>query len=100
MYDVSLQASKVLNLCCKTSWLYIKHHGDNLSEGALNEFVMDVYTRNATLLVILDETNNIKIRKKLIETLNNWSSANDLFEKLPVPIPVLKMWVKVALQSI
>ncbi|XP_024626543.1 separase [Medicago truncatula] len=88
------EASKVLNLCCKTSWLYIKHHCGNLSEGALNEFVMDVYTRNATLLVILDETNNIKITKKLIDTLKNWSSANDLFEKLPVPIPVLKMWVK------
>jgi separase len=48
------------------------------------------------LLDFLYETNNLKIRKKLIETLKNWSTANDLVEKLPAPIPVVKQWVKVA----
>jgi separase len=57
---------------------------------------MDAYTRSAMLLDFLYETNNLKIRKKLIETLKNWSTANDLVEKLPAPIPVVKQWVKVA----
>lgn len=99
-YDVSLQASKVLNLCCKVSWLCIKCHYGNLSEDVLKEFVVDAYTRSALLLDFLYETNNLKIRKKLIETLKNWSSVSDLYEKIPAPIPVVKKWVKVALQSI
>lgn len=61
---------------------------------------MEACTRSALLLDILYDINNLKMRKKLIETLENWSTANDLFEKLPAPIPVVKQWVKVALQSI
>ncbi|XP_058750289.1 separase-like isoform X2 [Vicia villosa] len=89
------EASKVLNLCCKVSWLCIKCHCGNLSEGALKEFVMDAYTRSALLLDFLYETNNLKIRKKLIETLKNWSSVSDLYVKIPAPIPVVKKWVKI-----
>lgn len=99
LYDVSLQASKVLNLCCKASWLFIKRHCGNLSEGALKEFVNDDYTRSARLLDILYETDNLKTRKKLIKILKNWSIAKDMFEKLPTPIPVVKQWVKVALKA-
>jgi separase len=95
LYDVSLQAAKVLNLGCKASWLCIKRHCGNLSEDAFKDFVMATYTRSAMLLVFLDETNNLKIRKKLIETFKNWSIANDLFEKFPAPIPMVKKWVKV-----
>ncbi|WJX81047.1 separase [Trifolium repens] len=89
------EASKVLNLCCKASWLCIKRHCGNLSEDAFKDFVMATYTRSAMLLVFLDETNNLKIRKKLIETFKNWSIANDLFEKFPAPIPMVKKWVKI-----
>lgn len=98
--SVLLQAIKVLNLCCKASWLCIKFHCGNLSEGALKEFVIDACTRSALLLDFLDDTNSLKIIKKLIETLQNWSIANDMFEKLPAPIPVVKQWVKVALENI
>ncbi|XP_012569077.1 separase isoform X2 [Cicer arietinum] len=89
------EAIKVLNLCCKASWLCIKFHCGNLSEGALKEFVIDACTRSALLLDFLDDTNSLKIIKKLIETLQNWSIANDMFEKLPAPIPVVKQWVKI-----
>ncbi|XP_020220359.1 separase isoform X1 [Cajanus cajan] len=89
------KASKVLNLCCKASWLCIKYHCGDLSEGALKEFVMEAYTRSALLLDILYDVNNLKINKKMIEILKNWSTANDLFERLPAPIPVVKQWVKI-----
>ncbi|XP_058760955.1 separase-like [Vicia villosa] len=89
------EASKVLNLCCKVSWLCIKCHYGNLSEDILKEFVMDAYTRSALLLDFLYETNNLKIGKKLIETLKNWSTVSDLYEKIPAPIPVVKKWVKI-----
>ncbi|TKY71312.1 Separase protein [Spatholobus suberectus] len=89
------KASKVLNLCCKASWLCIKYHCGNLSEGVLKEFVMEACTRSALLLDILYDINNLKINKKMIEILKNWFTANDLFERLPAPIPVVKQWVKI-----
>ncbi|KHN33472.1 Separin [Glycine soja] len=89
------KASKVLNLCCKASWLCIKYHSANLSEGALKEFVMEACTRSALLLDIIHDVNNLKINKKMIDILKNWFTANDLFEGLPAPIPVVKQWVKI-----
>ncbi|XP_014518647.1 separase isoform X1 [Vigna radiata var. radiata] len=89
------KASKVLNLCCKASWLCIKYHCANLSEDTLKDFVMEACTRSALLLDIMYDVNNVKINKKVIEILNNWFTANDLFEKLPAPIPVVKQWVKI-----
>ncbi|KAK7246828.1 hypothetical protein RIF29_41698 [Crotalaria pallida] len=89
------EASKVLNLCCKASWICVKCHCGNFSEVALKEIVREVYTRSALLLVILDDFNSLKVRKNMIKMLKNWSTANDLFERLPAPIPVVKQWVKV-----
>ncbi|KAK8469090.1 hypothetical protein PHAVU_006G212401 [Phaseolus vulgaris] len=89
------KASKVLNLCCKASWLCIKCHCTNLSEGALKDFVMEACTRSALLLDIMYDVNNVKINKKVIEILKNYFTANDLFEKLPAPVPVVKQWVKI-----
>ncbi|CAJ1963611.1 unnamed protein product [Sphenostylis stenocarpa] len=89
------KASKVLNLCCKASWLCIKYHCANLSEGALKEFVMEACTRSALLLDINYDVNNLKINKKMVDILKNWFTANDLFDRLPVPIPVVKQWVKI-----
>lgn len=60
---------------------------------------MDACTKSALLLDILNDINSLKIRKKMIEILKNWSTANDLFERLPAPIPVVKKWVKVSLHS-
>ncbi|KAK7328241.1 hypothetical protein VNO77_22343 [Canavalia gladiata] len=91
-------ASRVLNLCCKASWLCIKYHCGSLSEGALKEFVMEACTRSALLLDILYNVNDLKICKKMIEILKNWSTANDLFERLPAPLPVVKQWVKIECQ--
>jgi len=85
----------VLNLCCKASWLCIKYHCANLSEGTLKDFVMEACTRSALLLDIMYDVNNVKINKKVIEILKNWFAANDLLERLPAPIPVVKQWVKV-----
>lgn len=61
----------------------------------MKDFVMEACTRSALLLDIMYDVNNVKINKKVIEILNNWFTANDLFEKLPAPIPVVKQWVKV-----
>ncbi|KAK7302457.1 hypothetical protein RJT34_13347 [Clitoria ternatea] len=89
------KASMVLNLCCKASWLDIKYHCRNLSEGVLKVCVIEACNRSALLLDILYDINNLKIREKMIKILKNWSTANDLFEKLPAPIPVVKQWVKI-----
>ena len=61
---------------------------------------MEACKRSALLLDILYDINSLKIRKKVIEILTNWSTANDLFEVLPAPLPVLKQWVKVLFRSI
>ncbi|KAG4399168.1 hypothetical protein GLYMA_08G184200v4 [Glycine max] len=89
------KTSKVLNLCCKASWLCIKYHCANLSEAALKEFVMEACTRSAFLLDIIYDVNNLKINKKMIDILKNWFTANYLFDRLPAPIPVVKQWVKI-----
>ena len=68
-----------------------------MSESALKEFVVDACTRSALLLDILYDINSLKIRKKMIEILKNWSIANNLFERLPAPIPLVQQWVKVSL---
>ncbi|XP_019425826.1 PREDICTED: separase isoform X1 [Lupinus angustifolius] len=89
------EASKVLKLCCKASWICIKCHCGNLSKFALKDIVTEVYTRSVLLLVILHEFDDLKIRKNMIKILKNWSTANDLFETLPAPIPIVKQWVKI-----
>ncbi|KAL1336318.1 hypothetical protein HN51_030706 [Arachis hypogaea] len=89
------EASKVLNLCCKASWICIKCYCANLTEGVPKEFVIEAYKRSALLLDILYDISSLKIRKKVIKILTNWSTANNLFQDLPTPIPVLKQWVKI-----
>ncbi|MED6157431.1 hypothetical protein PIB30_023002 [Stylosanthes scabra] len=90
------KASKVLNLCCKASWNCIKcYYANSMEEEAFREFVIEAYKRSALLLDILYDIDSLKIRKKVVKILTNWSTANDLFQNLPSPIPVLKQWVKI-----
>ncbi|KAF7803655.1 separase isoform X2 [Senna tora] len=88
------EASKVLSLCCKASWVNIKcHRGDQLGDEFV-ELVNEACTRSAFLLDILGQVDNHKIRKKITDILKNWCAAIDLFERLPAPIPVVNQWVK------
>ncbi|KAF7802181.1 separase isoform X1 [Senna tora] len=64
-------------------------------DGDLASFgVNEACTRSAFLLDILGLVDNHKIREKITNILKNWCVANDLFERLPAPIPVVKQWVK------
>ncbi|KAF7802186.1 separase isoform X1 [Senna tora] len=88
------EASKVRSLCCKASWVNIKcHRGDQLGDEFV-ELVNDACTRSAFLLDILGQVDNHKIREKINDILKNWCAANDLFERLLAPIPIVKQWVK------
>ncbi|MED6119530.1 hypothetical protein PIB30_012720 [Stylosanthes scabra] len=90
------KASKVLNLCCKASWNCIKCCcANSMDEEALKEFVIEACKRSALLLDILYDIDSLKIRKKVVKILTNWSAANDLLQDVPTPIPVLKQWVKI-----
>ncbi|KAI4296272.1 hypothetical protein L6164_036245 [Bauhinia variegata] len=88
------EAAKVLSLCCKASWLYINCRYDHQSEGGYIEFATETCSRSALLFDILEQVDKQKARRKIVEILKYWSTANDLFEKLPSPIQIVKQWVK------
>ncbi|XP_054803798.1 separase isoform X2 [Prosopis cineraria] len=88
------EASKVLSLCCKASWICIKCYCGGQLRDEFVEFVNEAYTRSALLLDILNQVDYHKVRKKIVSILKNWCSANDQFENLATPMPIVKQWVK------
>ncbi|KAI9087156.1 hypothetical protein K1719_030791 [Acacia pycnantha] len=88
------EASKVLSLCCKASWLCIRCHCGGPIGDEFIEFVNEACTRSALLLDILYQVDYHKVRKKTISILKNWCAGKDQFERLAAPMPVVKQWVK------
>lgn len=72
---------------------------DDVSEDAIVNFVNESCTRNAFLLNVLHQCDTHKVKRIIVESLENWSVAANLFGKLPGPISLLKQWVKVASES-
>ncbi|KAJ0007712.1 hypothetical protein Pint_29731 [Pistacia integerrima] len=100
------EASKAFKLCCRASWtcvvllckLFIqKSEGSlhDLSEGAIVDFVNEACTRSAFLLEVLHQSGSHEMKKVIVESLENWSVAGNLFRVLPGPMPLVKNWVKI-----
>lgn len=55
----------------------------------------EVIMRSAFLVDILYQRGMCKVEKAMTEILTNWSAAAKLFDELPVPVQLVKQWVKV-----
>ncbi|XP_038885485.1 separase isoform X3 [Benincasa hispida] len=99
------EASKALKLSCRASWTCVRHFcqilddksrpSDNeFSEDTVLNFVNDVITRSAFLVDMLYQRGMYKVEKAMTEILKNWSMAAKLFNRLPVPVQLVKQWVK------
>lgn len=109
--DLPSQASKALKLCCRASWACVVllckmfecksdgSHGE-LSEGAIVDFVNEACTRSAFLLDVLHHSGSQKMEKVILESLENWAIAANLFSMLPGLKPLVKQWVKVTCESL
>ena len=69
---------------------------DDLSEDAIVNFVNESCTRSAFLLNVLHQSDSHKVKRVIVESLENWSVAANLFTRLPAPRSLVKQWVKVA----
>ncbi|XP_022149194.1 separase isoform X2 [Momordica charantia] len=99
------EASKALKLCCRASWTCVIHFcekfddksrpSDNeFSEDAVLSFVNEMIMRSAFLVDILYQCDIYKIEKTMAKILENWSIAAKLFNELPIPVQLVKQWVK------
>ncbi|KAK4846024.1 hypothetical protein QYF36_012189 [Acer negundo] len=100
------EASKALKLCCRASWTCVVLHckmfvqksegfHDDLSEGAIADFVNEACANSAFLLDVLHQCGSQNVQLVIVESLENWSVAGSLFTLLPGPMPLLKQWVKI-----
>ena len=73
-----------------------KGYDNHLSEDAIRDLITDACTRSAFLLEVLHACGNLKVERIIVESLENWSAAANLFRQLPGPMPLIKQWVKVS----
>lgn len=67
----------------------------DLSEDAILDFVNESCRRTAFLLDVLHQCDSQKIERTIVESLEKWSIAADLFRRLAGPMSMVKQWVKV-----
>ncbi|XWS55202.1 hypothetical protein CRYUN_Cryun10bG0154400 [Craigia yunnanensis] len=99
------EALKALKLSYRASWTNIqllcemfthkKGYDNHLSEDAIRDLITDTCTRSAFLLEVLHACGNLKVERIIVESLENWSAAANLFRQLPGPMPLIKQWVKI-----
>ncbi|KAK6945493.1 hypothetical protein RJ641_013037 [Dillenia turbinata] len=100
------EASEALDLCCKVSWtcasLLCKMHKnksngecDDLSEDSLVDFIEETCARSAFLLDILHQCGSDALNTVVLDNIEKWSVAGELFERLPSAMPLLKKWVEI-----
>lgn len=72
----------------------------DVTENDILDLVTKTCSRNALLLdvCVLSQCNSLEMKKIMVRILENWSIAEDLFRQLPGPMPLVKQWVKVALE--
>lgn len=111
LFFIIFQASKALKLSCRASWTCVvllcqmfmnKTNGltDDLSEDLILDFVMEACTRTSFLLDVLSQGGIPKVKKMMVYSLESWSVAEDLFTRLPGPMPLVKQWVKVTFKCL
>ncbi|XP_073125634.1 separase isoform X2 [Henckelia pumila] len=100
------EATKALNLCCKASWNYaikisemhvdkLNKPQDDLSETIVADYVRETSDKSAFLLKLLNQEGSCKINRIVVESLRNWSVAENLIVTLPTPASFVKEWVKI-----
>ncbi|XP_050209368.1 separase isoform X2 [Mercurialis annua] len=100
------EASKALKLSCRASWTYAvllcqmymnQSNGltCDISEDVILNFVSETCTRTAFVLDVVYQCASPKIKKILVNGLENWSAVEDILKRLPGPMTLVKQWVKV-----
>lgn len=69
---------------------------NEFSENTVLSFVNEVITRSVFLVDMLYQRGMYKVEKAMTEIFTNWSVAAKLFNGLPVPVQLVKQWVKVS----
>ncbi|KAK8668366.1 hypothetical protein V6N13_105823 [Hibiscus sabdariffa] len=93
------EALKALKLSHRASWRNIqllckKSFDYHLSEDAIRDLV-DACSRTAFLLEVLHACGKLKVERIIVESLENWSTLENLFTQLSGPMPLIKQWVKI-----
>ncbi|GFY89199.1 separase [Actinidia rufa] len=107
------EASKALNLCCRASWTCVSYLceafanrtnrfcNDDVSQDAVTDFVSDACAKSAFLLDVLYQCDSHNKLPRIMEySLQNWSAAENVFNRLPSPIALVKQWVKKPFQDV
>ncbi|KAL7205879.1 hypothetical protein ACSBR2_018738 [Camellia fascicularis] len=101
------EASKVLKLCCTASWTCVSYlceafvnksnrFGSDVSEDAVANLVSEACAKSAFLLDLLYQCDSHnKVTRIMGYSLKNWSTAENVFNRLPTPIALVKQWVKI-----
>lgn len=74
----------------------LEESSSDLSEDAITVFATEACAKSAFLLDILHQCGSKEISRTLIDCLERWSVAHSLFEKMPIPVALVKQWVKVS----
>ncbi|KAK8567876.1 hypothetical protein V6N12_006446 [Hibiscus sabdariffa] len=95
----NIPALKALKLSHRASWRNIqllckKSFDYHLSEDAIRDLV-DACSRTAFLLEVLHACGKLKVERIIVESLENWSTLENLFTQLSGPMPLIKQWVKI-----
>lgn len=70
----------------------------DLSEDAILDFVNESCKKTAFLLDVLQQCDSQKVEGAIVQSLEKWSIAENLFRRLPGPMSVVKQWVKVTFE--
>ncbi|XP_011008695.1 PREDICTED: separase [Populus euphratica] len=104
------EALKPLELCCRASWKCVKLLSEmsmqksegfagDLSEDAILDFVTEACNQTVFLLDVLHKSGSLRVKKIIVNSLENWSIAEDLFRRLSGPVPLVKQWVKMQCEN-
>lgn len=74
----------------------------DLSEDAITAFVTDTCAKSAFSLGLLYQCGigSKEISMILTDYFESWSTAQNWFDKIPIPVALVKQWVKVTKQCL
>ncbi|KAL6176470.1 hypothetical protein ACLB2K_053103 [Fragaria x ananassa] len=72
----------------------LKVSSADLSKHTILDVLNDSFTVSAFLLDILNQVDHHVVKRAMVECLETWSTAANLFGKLPGPMSVVKHWME------
>nr|GEV65846.1 hypothetical protein [Tanacetum cinerariifolium] len=81
---------------CKMFASSTDESSSDLSEDAITIFATKACAKSGLLLDTLHQCGSKEISRTLIDCLERWSVVHSLFEKMPLPVALVKQWVKVS----